>query len=138
MNDEFNRENEDEVVDNIPKGAKHIGEEEQQDFNNGFNGRSFNGYNRGTKIIIENGSASMMSKIAFICALGSVIFCLFPTFSIILALLGGGLALINIANGNNGRIVSVFAIIISIAGAILAGLSSIIIMIFHAIFGILF
>lgn len=134
MNDEFNKENEDEVVDNIPTGAKHFGEEEQTE----FNGKDFNNFNHGTRIIIEKGPASLLSKIAFMCAIGSVIFFLFPVWSFILALLGAGLALINIANGSNGRIVSFFAIGISIVGALLAGLSSVMLVIWHTILNILF
>lgn len=132
MNDEFknNEFNEDdnEVVDSIPEDARPMGEEEPLSHNNN------NGYNRNvkTKVIIENGPPCIASKIAFMIALGSVIFCFFPTFSIICALLGAGIGLICIANGYNGRIVAVFAVLISIFGAVLAALSSFIIMLLSA------
>lgn len=140
MNDEFNRENDDEVVDSIPSDAKPIDDdaEGQGEYINRDTNSGYGGYNHTTKVIIENGPASTMAKAAIVCAVFSVILCFFPSISFVLALLGAGLALINIANKNNGTVISVLAVIISIAGAILAALSSVIIALFQALFGFLF
>ncbi|MGN1318021.1 MAG: hypothetical protein ACI4VF_03325 [Lachnospirales bacterium] len=140
MNDEFNNNKDDEVVDSIPKGAKSIDEENNKP-DNYRNNNGFNDFNNGsfrTRIIIENGPASLMAKIAFICSILSVILCMFPSISVIFALISAGLALINIANGNNGRVVCFFAIGISIFGVILAFFSSILWMIWHFIVGLIF
>ncbi len=138
MNNEFNNnDNDNEIVDSIPQGTKKLGDDsptEQQNNRNQYN--TFN--NSKTKIIIENGPACMASKIAFMFALGSVIFCCFPTWSIIFALLGAGIGLFCIASGYNGRIVSAFAIGISIFGAVLAMLSNILYVIWNSFVRLLF
>lgn len=136
MNDEFNSKNDDEVVDSIPQGARPVGEENP--LNNleygGAENRNF--YNGRTKIIIEHGPASIVTKIAFILSLLSVIFCLFPRFAFIAAFLGAGIALLSIAYRLNGRVIAVFAVGLSILGAILAAMSSVLWTIWYAILGL--
>lgn len=125
MNDEFNKNDDNEVVDHIPDDAINIDDDNQvQQPNNTGNYNNYSGQNFKTKVIIENGPASLACKIAFMFALGSVIFCCFPATSIFCALLGAGIACVCLSKQLNGRIVCIFAIIISIVGGILAAFSS--------------
>ncbi len=135
MNNEFNKDDDNEVVDSIPSDAKHFGEEENISPYNQSTNRRNQSFNT-TKIIIEHGPASLLSKAAFICALGSVIFFLFPGAAFTMALLGAGMALVNISCGYNGKVVSVFAIGISILGGILASFSSILWLFLHSLFNL--
>lgn len=133
MNDEFDNRNDDEVVDSIPNGARPVNEDNPIQ-NSEYDNRNF--CNGKTKIIIEHGPASIVTKLAFVLSLLSVIFCFFPTFSFITALLGAGIALLSIAYHLNGRVIAIFAIGLSILGAILAAMSSILWAIWYAIIGL--
>ncbi len=135
MNDEYknNYDDDNEVVDSIPEGTKHLGDDDNiQEYE--YNNKDF--CNGKTKIIIESGPASIVTKIALVLSLLSVIFCLFPKFAFIAALLGAGIALLSIAYNLNGKIIAAFAIFLSILGGIFAACSTVIWAILYAIIGL--
>lgn len=137
--DEFSNNSDDEIVDSIPRGAKQVNDDDTQQSvsNNNYE----NNYNRNfsenfrTKVIFETGPACLASKIAFCFSLASIIFCCFPTTSFIFALLGAGIGFICIASKYNGKIVSIFAIGLSILGALLAAFNGILLTLWHMLFG---
>ncbi len=143
MSDEFNNKD-DEIVDSIPRNAKDINDSNSDIDSYGnssyrnYNNNNGNFYNGRTKIIIENGPASPVVKIALALSIFSVLLFLFPTISFMLALLGGGLAIFAIGSNLNGRILAYITIAISIVGAILAGLSSILWAILSGLINLLF
>lgn len=126
----------DEVVDSIPVGAKKIDEPDYIDGRNKQN--SYRQYynNSRSKIIIENGPASIVTKLALLLSFLSVILCIFPQWSFMFALFGVGLSLLSIALHLNGRLIAILAIILGIIGAVLSTLSSIIWTLIYAIIGL--
>lgn len=140
MNNE-NNNIENEVVDSIPKDAKPIdGNNNAADNNTANNNKSQNTTNTyTTRIIIENSSQiPLIIKVGFFASLLSIVFCCFPTWAFIFALLGAGISVYSIASNFSGKGVATVALFISIIGFVLASFSGVLWLIWNTLISLFF